>query len=114
MSVNQLEQQYNNTEYSDQVLMFCSLKMEELFVYKLQHQNIELQKEEIIKMVEEVVISLQKLKDGAGQAQEKSPSKIDKMTDQVEKRLKEIEIWCSRKRVELPNKSTSRFAYSFK
>ncbi|XP_047674466.1 uncharacterized protein LOC113637380 [Tachysurus fulvidraco] len=115
MSVNQLEQQYNKTEYSDKVLVFCSLKRDELFVYKLQHQNIELQKEEqIIKMVEEVVISLQKLKDGEGQAQEKSPSKIDQMTDQVEKRLREIEIWCSRKRVELPNKRTGCFSYSFK
>ncbi|XP_060738788.1 uncharacterized protein LOC132854421 [Tachysurus vachellii] len=100
IEINQLELQYSNSVYSGHVSLFCMLMRAQLFWYRLLHSDEEqtmTDKTEILWKVEELIDSLQKLRDGAEGEQEAASFTV---VDEIEKHLTEFKKWCEEKRGE--------------
>ncbi|KAG7318707.1 hypothetical protein KOW79_018462 [Hemibagrus wyckioides] len=98
--INLLELQYMNTEHLITVTEFCVLMRAELYWYRLQYsdgEHLMTDKTEILWKVEELMNSLQKLRDGAEQEQEIPSFKV---MDEMQKHLMEFKKWCEEKRGE--------------
>ncbi|XP_058230803.1 trichohyalin-like [Hemibagrus wyckioides] len=96
--INQLELQHMTSEDFSVVSWFCMVMRAELFWYRLLNSDKEqlmTEKIEILLKVEELMNSLQKLRDGAEREQE-IPSFT--VIYEMQKRLIEFKKWCEEKR----------------
>ncbi|KAK3514726.1 hypothetical protein QTP70_029193, partial [Hemibagrus guttatus] len=91
-AIDELEQQYDDTVYSQQVSVLCVVKREHLKGH--QHsveQCLITDDPEVLQKVEKLMISLQKLRDRAEREQEIQNFRV---MDEMQKHLMEFKKWC--------------------